>query len=158
MNDLVKVSVIIPNYNHQDYLEQRIASVLDQTYQDFEIILLDDASTDNSQDVLLGYSNHPKVANFIINETNSGSVFKQWVKGIELAKGDYVWIAESDDYAHVDFLMETIQTMEAEAHISMVFTDTRKVDGCGQPLRLVSESKSLLADLGKGEKIINTYN
>ena len=89
-----KVSVIIPNYNHAQFLEQRVESVLNQTFQDFEIIFLDDASTDNSKEVFSKYSNHPKISHVIFNETNSGSPFKQWNKGFGLSTGEYIWIAE----------------------------------------------------------------
>lgn len=98
------VSVIIPNYNHAPYLRQRIESVLNQTYQDFEVILLDDKSTDNSVEILKEYANNPKVSHFIVNDINSGTTFKQWQKGIALAQGEFIWIAESDDYAELTFL------------------------------------------------------
>ena len=62
------VSVIIPNYNHQEYLKQRIDSILNQSFQDFEIILLDDKSTDISLDILKSYAKHEKVSHLIINE------------------------------------------------------------------------------------------
>ncbi len=91
------ISVIIPNYNHAKYLDQRIQSVLNQTYQNFEVIILDDKSTDNSAEVIEKYRNSPKISNIVINEDNSGSTFKQWHKGFKLAKGELIWIAESDD-------------------------------------------------------------
>lgn len=106
------VSVIIPNYNHERYLKLRIDSVLNQTYQDFEIILLDDKSTDNSISVLEEYKNHPKVSHCVFNDTNSGTTFRQWQKGINLAKGDLIWIAESDDYAEPTFLEKSIKYIE----------------------------------------------
>ena len=81
-----KVSVIVPNYNHAPYLKRRIDSILNQTYQDFELILLDDCSTDNSAEVLNEYASNPKVSHVVINEINSGSTFKQWDKGFALAK------------------------------------------------------------------------
>ncbi|MFK7831983.1 MAG: glycosyltransferase family 2 protein [Winogradskyella sp.] len=98
------ISVIIPNYNHSNYLKQRIDSVLNQTYQDFEVILLDDLSNDGSDYVLELYKNHPKVSHLLINEMNSGSPFGMWQKGFDLAKGDIIWIAESDDWADPIFL------------------------------------------------------
>ncbi len=98
------VSIIIPNYNHAAYLEKRLDSVFHQSIQDFEVILLDDASTDNSREILSHYRYHPKVSHCLFNNTNSGSPFRQWKKGVELAKGRYIWIAESDDWAEKHFL------------------------------------------------------
>jgi len=99
-----KVSVIVPNYNHAPYLRQRIESILNQTYQDFEVILLDDCSTDNSRDILNNYRNQSKVSHCIFNAVNGKSAFQQWQKGVQLAKGEYIWIAESDDWAEPEFL------------------------------------------------------
>jgi len=106
------VSVIIPNYNHSKFLVQRIESVLNQTFQDFEIILMDDCSTDDSRTILAQYSSNPKVTHTVFNEKNSGSTFKQWEKGINLAKGDYIWLAESDDWCDptmLDYLVAGIR-------------------------------------------------
>jgi len=96
---MCKVSVIIPNYNHAQFLERRIESVLNQSIQDVEIILLDDCSTDNSRDVIERYRDNVRVSHIEYNDTNGGSAFKQWRKGVGLAVGEWVWIAESDDWA-----------------------------------------------------------
>ncbi|MDR1783951.1 MAG: glycosyltransferase, partial [Dysgonamonadaceae bacterium] len=101
---VVKVSVILPNYNHARFLEQRIQSIVDQTFQEFELIILDDCSTDDSRGIIENYRDNPKVSQIIYNEQNSGSTFKQWIKGINAAKGEYIWLAESDDWAENDFL------------------------------------------------------
>lgn len=98
------VSVIIPNYNHAPFLKERIDSVLQQTYTDFEVIILDDCSTDNSKEIIETYRKHPKVVQIKYNKVNSGSTFKQWEKGINLARGEWIWIAESDDRAESEFL------------------------------------------------------
>lgn len=126
-----KVSIIIPNYNHSVYLKQRIESVLNQTYQDFEVILLDDCSTDNSGVVLSGYAKHPKVAHLIINTNNSGSTFKQWEKGIKLAQGKYIWIAESDDFANLCFLEKLVPIIESNPKIGIAYCQSYKVDENG---------------------------
>jgi glycosyltransferase involved in cell wall biosynthesis len=94
-----QVSIIVPNYNHAAYLPQRIDSLLAQTCQDFELILLDDCSTDASVEVLERYRGHPRVAHIVANTANSGSTFQQWDRGVALARGEYVWIAESDDWS-----------------------------------------------------------
>ena len=123
-----KVSVIIPNYNHARYLYQRIESVLNQTYQDFELIILDDCSTDNSKEIIEYYRNHPKVSQIVYNKENSGSPFKQWHKGINLAKGEYIWIAESDDYADVMFLETMVTHLEQNSNVGIAFCSSHWVD------------------------------
>lgn len=105
------VSVIIPNYNHALYLRERINSVLNQTYDAFEVILLDDASTDTSLEVIDDYRHHEKVTQVIINQENTGNTFKQWQRGLSLARGEYIWIAESDDVASPTFLEEVLEKM-----------------------------------------------
>ena len=98
------VSVIVPNYGHALYLQERIECILNQTFQNFELIILDDCSPDNSRDVILKYKDHPRVSHIVFNDENSGNTFLQWEKGVALAKGKYIWIAESDDYADESFL------------------------------------------------------
>lgn len=109
MNNNPLVSVIIPNYSHARYLDERIQSVLNQTYANFEVIILDDCSPDNgaSKEVIEKYRSNPHVTQIVYNETNSGSTFKQWNKGFALAKGEFVWIAESDDSCN-EILLESL--------------------------------------------------
>jgi glycosyltransferase involved in cell wall biosynthesis len=118
------ISVIIPNYNHEQYLKQRIDSVLNQTYKDLECIILDDCSTDNSKDIIEEYRNHPKIKHIEYNVQNSGSTFKQWQKGISLAEGDYIWIAESDDWAEPDFLEKVLFKFKESTHIGLVYCNS----------------------------------
>ena len=75
------VSVIVPNYCHAPYLEQRIESILQQTLQDFELILLDDCSTDGCREILERYRNHPNVSGIFYNELISVSPVNLWNKG-----------------------------------------------------------------------------
>lgn len=125
------VSVIVPNYNHALYLEQRIKSIINQSFQDFELILLDDNSTDQSKEILLRYESHPKVAHLIINEKNSGSTFRQWEKGLELAHGKYVWVAESDDYSAPSFLSEMINALQKYPKAVIAFSGSQMVNSQG---------------------------
>lgn len=130
----VMVSVIVPNYNHSPYLKQRINSILAQSMTDFELILLDDCSTDNSESILMSYKSNPKVSHVVINEQNSGSPFKQWDKGIALAlaKGKYIWIAESDDYAEPEFLERTTAALERYPSARVATTGSYFVDAEGK--------------------------
>ena len=76
------VSVIVPNYNHAPYLRERIDSILNQTFQDFELILLDDCSPDNSREIINSYKDNPHVSHIVLNEENSGNTFVQWDLGV----------------------------------------------------------------------------
>jgi glycosyltransferase involved in cell wall biosynthesis len=117
---MTTVSVIVPNYNHARFLPKRIGSILEQTYRDFELILLDDCSTDDSQDILTSYGANPRVR-IRFNERNSGSTFKQWNKGVRMAHGEYIWIAESDDYADERFLERLVAVLEGDSAIAFAY-------------------------------------
>ena len=123
-----KVSVIVPNYNHSKYLPKRLDSIFDQSFQDFEVILMDDASTDDSVDILKKYAKKNKVSHLVINIKNSGSTFKQWEKGIEIAQGKYIWIAESDDWAEKTFLEKIIPILEKDDNIGLAYSQSYVAD------------------------------
>lgn len=116
-----KVSVIIPNYNHALYLDERIQSILNQSYDNFEIIILDDMSKDNSREVIEKYRECPKISHILYNETNSGSTFRQWKKGITLAKGEFIWIAESDDYCEPSLLEALVKQIQAHPTCTLAY-------------------------------------
>lgn len=126
------ISIIVPNYNHFEFLSKRLETIFNQTFQNFEVILLDDCSTDNSWEVLKQFENHPKVNHCIRNEGNSGSPFKQWEKGLKLAKYDWVWIAESDDFSELDFLEKLLAQIDDE--VSLIFVKSEFVDEKDGPL------------------------
>jgi glycosyltransferase involved in cell wall biosynthesis len=126
-----RVSVVIPNYNHARFLTRRIETVLQQTFQDFEVILMDDRSTDASRSILSLYANNPKVR-IEFNTVNSGSAFKQWNKGVGLARGEYVWIAESDDYADVRFLERLVRVLDSEPETAFVYCRSWRVSADDQ--------------------------
>lgn len=127
------VSVIVPNYNYAQYLPKRMDSIFRQTFQDYEVILLDDCSTDNSLEVIESYRNHPKIAYIELNRENSGSTFRQWRKGISHAKGKYIWIAEADDLAEPTFLETTVNTLENNPDATVAFTGSTAIDSEGKP-------------------------
>ncbi|GAB2497605.1 glycoside hydrolase family 99-like domain-containing protein [Arenimonas alkanexedens] len=130
-----KVSVVVPNYNYARYLEARLRSIASQTLPVYEIIVLDDASSDGSLDLLqslrAGLSPEPRV---VVNTQNSGSVFRQWLRGLELATGDYVWIAEADDLAHPGLLEALVGAMAKDPSIVMSYCQSEQMDPDGQML------------------------
>lgn len=156
MNSLV--SVIIPNYNHALYLDERIQSVLNQTYQNFEIIILDDASPDNdaSKSVIEKYKGNPHISHIIYNAHNSGSTFKQWNKGFHLAKGQYIWIAESDDYCKSDFLARIMDSINSE-NVAIAYSSSVLVDSTGKELRVSDIAVKIPVGLFNGIEFVKQY-
>jgi glycosyltransferase involved in cell wall biosynthesis len=144
---MAKVAVIIPNYNHAPYLAQRIESVLNQTYHDFELLILDDKSPDNSRDVIDRYRSDPRVR-IHYNEANSGSTYRQWAKGIDLTSSEYLWIAESDDYADPALLGRLVEQMDANPRVGMAICESIIVDELNNHLGVYSELFRMNGDLG----------
>ncbi len=124
------VSVIVPNYNYAEYLPERIGSILKQSFQDFEIIILDDASKDGSVSVINSYLFDKRIiTNF--NSSNSGNPFIQWEKGVSMAKGKYVWIAEADDFSDPGFLELLVSIMEKNSKINIAYCQSLTTDSNG---------------------------
>lgn len=118
------ISVIVPNYCHARYLNMRIDSILNQTYQNFELIILDDCSSDNSKDVIESYRNNPHISQIVYNEENCGNSFLQWEKGIKLAKGELCYIAESDDFCRPELLERLVRKFEEDDEVVLARCNT----------------------------------
>lgn len=131
--ELQKVSVVVPNYNYESCLPDRLATVFNQDMPVFEVIVLDDNSTDSSVRII---NESARVAQrditLIENATNSGNVFRQWQRGLSLCRGSHVWIAEADDLALPQFLSRSLGSFKSDTRLS--FTDSRQVDGKGLEL------------------------
>ncbi|MFC3322092.1 glycoside hydrolase family 99-like domain-containing protein [Mesorhizobium cantuariense] len=133
---LPRVSVVVPNYNYARYLGARLSSIVEQTTRPYELIVLDDASTDESVEVIEKFLAGCDIpCRLVVNAENSGSVFRQWMRGVEMARGDYVWIAEADDLADPDFLAELLPAFERK-EVVMSYCQSRQIDGAG---RILSE-------------------
>ncbi|MCB9397019.1 MAG: glycoside hydrolase family 99-like domain-containing protein [Acidobacteria bacterium] len=125
------VSVIVPNYNYAQYLPERLKSIFDQTYLPFEVVVLDDCSTDESLSVLQALQQKNGYDFRIIqNERNSGSVFKQWLKGLQAVKGDLVWIAEADDLCAPEFLARLVEKF-TDPEMVMAYCESKQIDENG---------------------------
>ncbi|MBV8781056.1 MAG: glycosyltransferase [Phycisphaerae bacterium] len=131
---MAKVTAIIPNYNHARYLRRRIESVLTQTFADLDVILMDDCSSDESRSILKEYAGNPQIQ-LMFNDRNSGSTFKQWNKGIASATTDYVWLAESDDYADPHFLERLVPLLENNSNVGIAYCESTVIDASDHVLR-----------------------
>lgn len=134
-NNKYKISVVIPNYNYREFLFQRLYCILNQTKKIDELIILDDCSKDNSR-LLIDkvYDELKDIINIkkVYNVKNSGSAFKQWEKGFKLASGDYVWIAEADDYCRSNFLTKVMKPIEKNDNVVISYSDTAYIDKEGK--------------------------
>ena len=153
-----KVSVIIPNYNYEKYIIERIDSVLMQTYPIYEIVILDDCSPDNSVKVINKKideikKEHPEIkVQFIINEKNSGGcVFKQWKKGFNASTGDYIWIAEADDSAENDFVENLIKPFD-DPEVVLSYCESARIDGENNLIREKSDDLYDMCRTGEWNK------
>lgn len=121
------ISVIVPFYNHAAFVQRRIESLLAQTAGRLELILLDDASTDNTASLLRQWEHHPAVQCVCINAHNSGSPFLQWQRGLQLARQPWVWIAEGDDYCDPDFIQALLPAL-TEPGCVLAYNEVRWVN------------------------------
>lgn len=125
------VSIIVPNYNHEKFLRSRLESLYNQTYKNYEVILLDDCSTDSSQEILEEYRRkYPNKTKVISNKKNSGGVFYQWKRGIAAASGELIWIAESDDWCTNNFLETLVSYFNNDA-VMLAYCRTTFMDEAG---------------------------
>lgn len=124
---MARVTVLVPNYNHGRFLAARLRSILDQDYGDINVIYLDDASTDNSAEVFSAFSGDPRIES-VVSATNSGSPFKQWNRGLRMAESEYVWIAESDDYADRRFLSSLVEQLDSYPSAGLAYCQSMRVD------------------------------
>ncbi|MBY6203256.1 glycoside hydrolase family 99-like domain-containing protein [Maritalea mobilis] len=130
--DLPSVSAAILSYNYERYMPQRVTSVLAQTHPLREVLLLDDASSDDSVTIACDVAaTAQRKMNVVVNEKNTGSVFRQWRRAAEMAKAEYIWLAEADDIADPELLATLLPEMTRSCAI-MGFCDSTRVNTRGQ--------------------------
>jgi alpha-1,3-rhamnosyltransferase len=127
------VSVIIPSYNHAGYIEECLASVFGQTYNNIEVIVVDDGSIDNTIEVLA--SMRRKYIFEYFTQQNMG-VCRTLNKGISLAKGKYVAVLASDDYWSTDKVEKQVRVLEGNDNSEFCFTQALEFDGNGRRIRV----------------------
>ncbi|GAA0589639.1 hypothetical protein GCM10009416_30260 [Craurococcus roseus] len=133
--DLPSVSVVVPNYNYARYMHERLGSIFRQTHPVQEVVVLDDCSTDDSLEVIPAVAAKAgREVRLAPNKANSGSVFAQWRKAAEYAKGEFVWIAEADDLSDPDFLARVVALMKDDPKVVLGFSDSRTIHADGSPM------------------------
>jgi len=120
------VSVIIPTYNRAHLVKEAIDSVLSQTYQNFEIIVVDDGSTDDTKDVLVPYKD--KIT-YIYQQNQGGSAARN--TGLKHSKGEYISFVDSDDLWLPEKLEKQVEVLENDNDIGFVFSSFIQIDDSG---------------------------
>ncbi|MDG0980795.1 MAG: glycosyltransferase [Halieaceae bacterium] len=131
MNSNPKVTAVVPSYNHGGFLLQRLESILQQSYQNVEVIVIDDCSGDDSDAVIKSILERYDFQ-YIRNPQNSGTPFAAWEKAVSLATGDYIWICESDDFADLAFLETAVDKMQENPNAVLFYCDSWVVDKDGK--------------------------
>ena len=116
----MKITVYITNYNYGRFIEQAIDSVLNQTEQDFEIIIIDDGSIDNSRAIIDSYRNNPKIK--IVLQQNKGLTTSNNV-ALKLSQGKYIMRLDADDYLVQNALSKLSSILDKKPNLGMVFGD-----------------------------------
>lgn len=134
-----KISIITPVYNANQYLSQCIESVLNQTYTNWEQILVDDCSTDNSVEIIQEYAQKDQRIKYFVLDQNSGAGICR-NKAIQEAKGDYIAFLDSDDTWWPNKLSKQLEFMESNGH-HFTFTAYDTIDENGHPLKKIIQAK-----------------
>jgi teichuronic acid biosynthesis glycosyltransferase TuaG len=133
------VSIITPTFNCGKYIAETIESVINQTYENWEMIIVDDYSNDNTKDVVKKYSNQDKRIKYYLLEENSGAAVAR-TKAMELASGSYMAFLDSDDLWPEDKLEKQIFFMEKNNYY-FTCTAYRQIDESGASLNKIIKSK-----------------
>ena len=137
---MIKVSVIVPAYNTEKYLKKCLDSLVKQTLDDIEIIVINDCSTDKTKDILEKYKRKYKNIKVINNKTNKGIGYNRNL-GITKASGKYIIFVDSDDYLDIDYAKKMYDYAELY-NLDMVVCDIKKVNDNGEFISYESDIKN----------------
>lgn len=145
------VSIIIPMYNAEKYIKEAIDSVLKQTYKDFEIIVIDDGSTDNTKSKLLDYGSQIK---YIYQENAGPAVARN--RGIKEAKGEYIAFLDADDIWMPEKLERQIRKLKNNSEFGVIHTDRLRLepDGSVKPNEKIVPEGFIFEELLRNNFII----
>lgn len=122
-----KVTVVIPNYNYEKFIAERLYSIINQTVKPYEILFLDDVSKDNSVQLADSILKDSGIKYRIIENQINNGCFKQWNKGIHQMNGDIIWIAEADDVCEVTFLEELLPNFD-DQEVNLSYCQSQIID------------------------------
>ncbi len=123
----MKISIVTPTFNSSKFIAETLKSILSQSYKDFEVLVVDDCSTDNTVEIVKSFND--KRIRIFVNDVNKGAAFSRNV-ALKNAKGEYIAFVDGDDLWEKDKLKKQISFME-ENHISFSCTNYEEIDENG---------------------------
>lgn len=130
-----KVSIVIPAYNREQYLGIAVRSVLDQTYRDLELIVVDDGSTDGTLAIAQQFAQEDDRVRVLTDKTNRGAAYALKT-GFEAARGELIGQLDSDDLLEPEAIELTVKALDEHSDWGMVYTNYRDIDEQGQLIRV----------------------
>ena len=130
------VSVIVPNYNYGRYLDERLQSLLNQTFTDLEVIVVDDASTDDSREVVSRYTGDARVKTAWFDQ-QSGSAYRRWNDGARQASGRYLHFAGADDACEPALIERLVEALERHPQAGLAYSRCQVIDSDGRPQSII---------------------
>lgn len=149
-------SVIIPVYNSEKFIRRCINSILEQTYQKFEVIVIDDGSTDSTSKILKNFSEED--ARIKVYKFDNSGVTKARQRGVLLAKGDYILFVDADDTINKELLFNIWKTIEDFPNVEIVRFRARMVDDKpGYDHELYNHSMRYVREKSRATNFLNAY-
>jgi len=143
-----KVTALVPSYNHGRYIHERIESIMNQTYSNIELIVIDDCSDDNSHEEI-GKLQARYGFKYLRNEKNSGTPFAAWERICTLGTGDYIWVCESDDIAEPCFLEKAIAGLIEEPDAVLFYSNSHIIDESSE---VIGHTRDYFHDIWKEKR------
>lgn len=134
MIDNPAISVVFTSYNHREYLRQALDALLNQTFKGFELIIVDDCSTDGSQEILKEYARKDTRIDLHLNSSNHGNYTYTTNQGASYAKCDYIIFSQCDDFANPEQLRRLYDVALRNPDLSLIYSASNMVDGNGNKI------------------------
>ena len=143
-----KVTALVPSYNHGRYIHERIESIMNQTYSNIELIVIDDCSDDDSHEVISKLQARYGFQ-YLRNEKNSGTPFAAWERICTLGTGDYIWVCESDDVAEPCFLEKAVARLVEEPDAVLFYSNSHIINELSE---VIGHTRDYFHDIWKEKR------
>jgi glycosyltransferase involved in cell wall biosynthesis len=143
-----KVTALVPSFNHGRYISERIESIVNQSYPNIELIVIDDCSNDDSHEVISTLQAQYGFQ-YLRNKWNSGTPFAAWERVCTLATGDYIWVCESDDVAELNFIETAIANFVKFSDAVLFYSSSHIINESSE---IIGHTNSYFHDIWKAER------